>query len=428
MYFFFKKLLLRFSSSILQLIGNLLYNFYILYYSSSFKNTNFLYFITVLTTVSSVIYTVENIFQYHYGRLLFLFKDSNGIRQKESGIRINQIEASISFFYFNIILFVSLIFMLISFYFDNFYDILIFFSVSCLLNVASGFFSLRLISRNELNKLNLSNGLIKIVLFALSLLLYNFTKKNPIIFFLILLVFSIINLFVQKELSLLNRIYVYNISNIKKQTKNFFHISGTPLKQMIISLIVFFELKIYIIVGSSYMSKDIINSASLIQGLFSISLMLGGMYTVLNMNLFSSSNNEIKLSLYKKSLLFSLVIYFISLFSIYLFNLFAIEYFNYSKLPTSSFIIISIVYFFETILGIALTIYLYMQQIVYFKSYLLTACLFLLTYVFIYFNHFYLNPTTFMLLPLLFQLLYNYWYYPRKLFSDLNINNEPSKN
>ena len=422
MYVFIKQLLTKLGSSITLIIGNLLYNFYILYFSSSFKNTDFLYFITVLTTITSLLYTIENIFQYYYGRLLYIDNENTNvlINKVDAKYSIDDIQTTINFFYFIFISFILIIFIPLFFIFSEFYVIVIIYFITCSFNVASGFYSLILISNNEIKKLHLSTGIIKITFFISSILLYKYIYFSKIPFFLLLLFFSFLHFIVQKKLSsITNSILRFKI-NYFVFKNNFLKISDTALRQSIISIIGFFILKIYILIGNKYIPKDILNSSSLIQSLFTVSLMFGGMYTVLNMNEFASGNNRIKLLIYKKSILFSLFFYFSSLFIIYFFNYFIITHFNYQVLPINFFIIIAIIYFFETLLGISATLYLYMQKIIYFKSSLYTALLLFITYTFIYFNKTNVDPIIMLTLPLAYQLMYNYWYYPSKLYIDLN--------
>jgi hypothetical protein len=418
-----KNFLFKFSSSFIMLIGNLFYNFIILYFSSTLMNVNFLYFITVLITITSLLYGIENIFQYHFGRLLYK-QNTTKLNKTPSyeNFEIDEIGATINIFYKCFLTIVLCVFLPLILIFSKYYDIVIIFLFITIFYIASGYFSIKIISKNDLKKLHFSTGILKIFLFIISLYFFKILNHNIKFLFLLLLLFSLFHLILQIYTSkyISSEPIKNELKNRKTSLQLFSKIAKSPLQQTVISLVGFLILKFYILIGNKYLSKDIINSSSLIQSLFGISLMFGGMYTVLNMNVFSSGNNKEKATIYKKSLYFSILIYFISLALIVIFNNYFLTRFNYKVLPNNILIVISIIYFFETILGISATLYLYMQNIVYYKSSILTATALLITYSLIYFNFTSINPTILMSIPLFFQLIYNYWYYPSKLYLDLN--------
>lgn len=420
-----KLAIIKFANSVVFITGSVFYNFSILYFSSSFKDSNFLYFNTVIITALSTFYTIENIFQYHYGRVLFSFlrKNANQIDTEnlcsENQISISDLSSVVKFFYLFITIILTLVLSIFYFFFPGYSEVISIYILIGIMNVSSGFYSVQLVSLDRVKIQHLITGSVKLFSVILSFMMVFYINGVYYLFYLGLLFSSLIQLILLRKRCLNNIIKDRNRLRLCSSKQIFFKISHPPLKQSVTILVGLVILKIYILVGNKYISKDILNSLYLIQSIFSLTLFFGAMYSVLNMNYFSSGDKASRLIIYKRSLIFSLLIYFIGVSLLFFFNSYLIQLFNYKTLPINFLIILSIIYFFETIFGIAATLYLYLQKVVYFKSSLLTAVLLLLAYTVIYLCYDNFDPIILMLIPLIFQLFYNYWYYPIKLYFEL---------
>jgi hypothetical protein len=417
----------KFGSSVILLIGSVFYNFAILYFASSFKNQDFLYYNTVVITVLSTFYTIENTFQYHYGRILYslLNNDSEDESFKFNSDHKSKIDFSsaisvIKIFYGFLILLLVLAFFIFYLIFPKYSGITVIYLFTGILNIASGYYSVQLISKDNIKLQHFITGIIRLSFVIISFLLVKCVIGTYYLFYLVLLVSTLFQIGLLRRNVLIEKYQNFHFS-IKRDLKDIFlNISIPPLKQSFLVICGFVTFKLYLLIGHKFIAKDILNSLSLIQNLFALSLMFGGMYTVLNMNVFHNGTMNTRLFIFKRSIFFAVFVYFISLILLYIINKYFLTVFHFQTLPASFFMILSIVYFFETILGIVTTLYLYMQKIVYFNSAILSATVLLFSYSGLYlFANGNFNAELIILLPLIVQASYNYWYYPIKLHKEL---------
>lgn len=421
----FRNIGRKYWNTLLLILSGVLYNATIIYFIASHNDVDFLYFNSVIIAVISTIYVIENTFQFHFGRILHKLS-LNEVENEFSdtppiAYGTRQVKATITYTYLSLSFVLVLVFVLLFMFYREYRGINLMWFVSTLFYVHSGKYALELVAVDDIKKQHGVIASVRLLFVTVIASLIFCGVELFYSFYSVLITFAIFQYLLMRYFSRLKISGSLRIEKDKITREVVWKICETPIKQALVVICGFIVTKMFVILGSGIVSKDILSSISLFQSLFSLVLMVGGMYTVLNMNKFTTSKVLESLVFYKRGLIFNMIFYAIGSCVLYLFNIYFLRYLSYTSLSNTLFIVMTVMYFFESIYGIALTLFLYLNRIVYLKSYVISASLILIIYLVLNLYQVKMDASSFILIGILIQGSYNYWYYPIELLKFLKV-------